>query len=291
MKIKKNKNESPGDTGSEGIKIDDTLRELARAPREGVHISVLIPLLTLNAGWTDLLAYLFLSKIFASFMTGNILFIGLALAQANIGLLVRAVVALLVNFVGVTIGSLVIHRAPLRQTARRWRNRIMLTLLVQWIFLLAFTIVWFTTSNLTQQDVMQILILGLAAFAMGIQAAIVVAFEFPGVIANAMTGVVIVIGRRIGKGIVHAGPEGEWRWTFLLPVIYALGAIAVALTSASPLTPIFPLITSTVAIIYIISQVGVHKIKLHPMTTQKATMKDVKDTISTEFSKENIQHL
>jgi uncharacterized membrane protein YoaK (UPF0700 family) len=118
-------------------------------------------------------------------MTGNILFIGLALAQANSGLLRNAVVALLVNFAGVTIGALLIHRAPLRRTAWRWRKIIMLTQLVQWIFLLAFAIVWFSTSNVTQQNVAQIILLGLAAFGMGIQGAIVVAFELPGVVANA----------------------------------------------------------------------------------------------------------
>jgi uncharacterized membrane protein YoaK (UPF0700 family) len=256
MKIKKNndRNETNG----------FTLRELAREPREGKHISVLILLLTMNAGLTDLVAYLFLSKVFASFMTGNILFIGLAFAQANFGLLIRAAIALLLNFVGVTIGALIIHRAPLRRTARGWRNRIMITLLIEWIFLLAFAFVWFMTSNLTQQNAAQIVLLGLAAFGMGIQGAVVIAFEFPGVVANAMTGVVLVLGQRVGKGIAgrgaQTGPVGEWRWTFLLPVLYALGAVAVGLTSASLLTPIFPLIISTIAIVYVLSNVGVDKI-------------------------------
>lgn len=248
-----------------------TLRELARAPRESTHISVLILLLTLNAGWTDLVAYLFLNKIFASFMTGNIVFIGLGLAQANSGLLIRAVVALLVNVMGVTVGALVIHQAPLRRTARRWRNKIMLTLFVQWILLLTFVIVWFSTSNLMQQNVAQIILLALAAFGMGIQGAIVIAFEFPGVVANAMTGVVIVLGQRVGKGIVHSGSGGEWRWTFLLPVLYALGAIAVALTSTSPFTPIFPFIISSVAIIYVLSQVGLDTIEGKCATSHDAT--------------------
>lgn len=237
----------------EGIGRDEfTLPELARAPHEGAHITVLILLLTLNAGWTDLVAYLFLSKVFASFMTGNILFIGLSLAQANGGLLIRSVVALLVNFVGVMVGASVLHRAPLRRTARRWHNRIVLTLLMEWIFLLAFGLVWFATSNLSQRDAAQIILLGLAAFGMGIQGALVIAFEFPGVVANAMTGVVLVLGQRVGRGIAHSGPASAWRWTFLLPVLYALGAIAVALTSTFPITPIFPPIISTIAIIYVI---------------------------------------
>jgi uncharacterized membrane protein YoaK (UPF0700 family) len=237
--------------GREGTETDEfTLRELARAPRESTHISVLILLLTLNAGWTDLVTYLFLSKTFASFMTGNILFIGLGLAQANSELLINSVVALLVYFMGVTIGALFIHRAPLRRTARHWRNKIVLTLLVQWIFFLAFTIVWFATGNLVQHTVASIILLALAAFGMGIQGAIVIAFEFPGVVANAMTGVVIVLGQRLGKGVVHSEPGGGWRWTFLLPFLYALGAIAVGVTYTWPLTPIFPIIISSVAIIY-----------------------------------------
>lgn len=255
MKIKKDNSESPNNTSTEKL----TLQELARTPSESAHISVLILLLTLNAGWTDLVAYLFLGKTFASFMTGNILFVGLALAQANTELLTHAVVALLINFAGVMIGASIIHRTPLRRTARRWRKIIMLTLLVQWILLLTFVSLWSTNNDLTRQNVMQIILLGLAAFGMGIQGAIVVAFEFPGVVANAMTGVVIVLGRRIGKGIVGAGPGGEWRWTFLLPILYALGAIAVGLTSASPVTPIVPLIISTVANIYVFSQVGRRK--------------------------------
>jgi uncharacterized membrane protein YoaK (UPF0700 family) len=238
-----------------------TLRELARVPRESRHISVLILLLTLNAGLTDLVTYIFLSKTFASFMTGNILFIWLGLAQANSELLINAVVALLVYFAGVTVGALFIHREPLRRTARRWRNKIVLILLVQWFFLLTFTMVWFATSNLAQHNVAKIILLALAAFGMGIQGAIVIAFEFPGVVANAMTGVVIVLGQRVGKHVVRSGSGGEWRWTFLLPVIYALGAIAIGLTYTSPLTPILPLLISSVAIIYVLSLVGLDKIE------------------------------
>jgi uncharacterized membrane protein YoaK (UPF0700 family) len=163
--------------------------------------------LTLNAGWTDLVVYLFLGKVFASFMTGNILFIELAFAQADIGLLIRAVVALSLNFIDVTIGALIIHRLPQRQTALSWRNRIMITLLVEWVFLLTFVIVSFTTSNLTQQSSVQILLLGLAAFGMGIQGAIVIAFEFPGVVANAMTGVVLVLDNALVEVLLIQG----WR--------------------------------------------------------------------------------
>jgi uncharacterized membrane protein YoaK (UPF0700 family) len=156
--------------------------------------------------------------------------------------------------------ALIIHRLPQRQTALSWRNRILITLLVEWVFLLTFVIVWFTTSNLTQQSSAQIILLGLAAFGMGIQGAIVIAFEFPGVVANAMTGVVLVLGQRAGRSIAHSRAEGQWRWTFLLPILYALGAITVALTSVMSLTRVLPLIISTIAIIYVFLQVGMDKV-------------------------------
>ena len=53
----------------------------------------------------------------------------------------------------------------------------------------------------------------------------------PDVVTNAMTAVVLVLGQRHGRGIANSGSAGEWRWTFLLPVLYALGAVAVGLTS------------------------------------------------------------
>src|SRR5260221_599903 len=73
-----------------------TLPDLLRAPHERGRIGLLLLLLTLTAAWIDMLSYLSLGRVFASFMTGNILFIGLGVAQGNSGLLIRALVAVLV---------------------------------------------------------------------------------------------------------------------------------------------------------------------------------------------------
>ena len=73
-----------------------TLPELLRAPHERGRIGLLLVLLTLTAAWIDMLSYLSLGHVFASFMTGNLLFIGLGVAQGNSGLLIRALVVVLV---------------------------------------------------------------------------------------------------------------------------------------------------------------------------------------------------
>jgi uncharacterized membrane protein YoaK (UPF0700 family) len=238
-------------TETEGNGI--TLPDLARAPRERERIALFILLLTLNAGWTDMLAYFFLGHIFASILTGNFLFIGLGLAQGNSGLLIRALAAVLVSFVGVTVGSFCLQQAPQRQTEQTWRTTLVRTLLIEWLLFLAFAIIWRVTSNLSQQGGVQILLLCLAALGTGIQGALIQAFNIPGVVANALTGTVLTLGQRIAQGLGHPGPESEeWRWRniflVILLLIYVVSAFVVALISAFMLTPVVPVIVVTIAI-------------------------------------------
>jgi len=46
--------------------------------------------LTAVAGWLDALAWIYLGKVFLSFMSGNLLFLEVATGQAHAGLLARA---------------------------------------------------------------------------------------------------------------------------------------------------------------------------------------------------------
>jgi uncharacterized membrane protein YoaK (UPF0700 family) len=209
--------------------------------------------LTLTAAWIDMLSYLSLGHVFASFMTGNLLFIGLGVAQGNSGLLLRALVAVLVFLVGVTFGSFCLERAPQQQSGTAWHHTFARYLLLEWLLLLVFAIIWRVTSNLSQQAGVQILLLCVAALSMGIQGALVWAFKIPGVVADALTATLIMLGQRLAQGLGHPGPESqEWRWSTMLMVllclIYVASAVVVALTSAFILTPVVPVIVVTIAI-------------------------------------------
>lgn len=230
-----------------------TLPELLRAPHECGRIGLLLVLLTLNAAWIDMLSYLSLGRVFASFMTGNILFIGLGVAQGNSGLVIHALVAVLVFLVGVAFGSFCLARAPQQQSGTAWHHTFARYLLLEWLLLLVYAIIWRVTSNLSQQAGVQILLLCLAALAMGMQGALVLLFNIPGVVADALTGTLITLGQRLAQGIGHPGPESqEWRWNsmflVLLCLIYVVSAFVVALTSAFILTPVVPVIVVTIAI-------------------------------------------
>ncbi len=230
-----------------------TLPDLLTKPHERGRIALLILLLTLTAAWIDMLSYLSLGRVFASFMTGNLLFIGLGVVQGNSGLLIRALVAVLVFLVGVTFGSFYLGRAPQQQSGPAWHQTFARYLLLEWLLLLVYAIIWQVTSNLSQQAGVQILLLCVAALGMGIQGALVWAFKIPGVVADALTATLITLGQRFAQDLDHPGPESqEWRWSSmflaLLCLVYVASALVVALTSAFMLTPVVPVIIVTIAI-------------------------------------------
>src|SRR2546430_13042143 len=136
-----------------------TLPDLLRAPHERGRLALLLLLLTLTAAWIDMLSYLSLGRVFASFMTGNLLFIGLGVVQGNSGLVIRALVAVLVFLVGVTFGSFCLARAPQQQSRTAWHHTFARYLLMEWLLLLVYAILWHVTSKLSQQAREQILLL------------------------------------------------------------------------------------------------------------------------------------
>src|SRR5690349_20291001 len=92
-----------------------TLPALFAAPTQRAlrsRMVSLLLLLTLAAGWTDALCYLAVGRVFASFMTGNILFIGLSIGQGNTALLVRAGAAVLLYLASITLSSLYLQSLP-----------------------------------------------------------------------------------------------------------------------------------------------------------------------------------
>ena len=233
---------------------ESTLPELVATPHEHGRLGLLIALLTLTAAWIDMLSYLSLGRVFASFMTGNLLFIGLGVAQGNRGLLIRALVAVLVFLVGVTFGSFCLERASQQQTGTAWHHTFARYLLMEWLLLLVYAILWYVTSNLSQKADVQILLLGMAALGMGLQGALVMALQIPGVVADALTATLIELGQHLAQVLGHRAPKSrEWRWSgqllALLCLIYVASALVVALTSAFVLTPVVPVIVVTIAIV------------------------------------------
>jgi uncharacterized membrane protein YoaK (UPF0700 family) len=182
-------------------------------------------------------------------MTGNFLFIGLGAATGNSELLIRALIVVLVFLVGVAVGSFCLDRAPRQQSETSWHYTFVRYLLMEWLILLAYVVIWNVTGNLSQHGGVQILLLGLGALGMGIQGALVQAFNIPGVVAVALTGTLIALGQHVGDAAVESH---AWRWSgiflVLLCLVYVVSAFVVARTSTFVLTPVVPVAVVTIAI-------------------------------------------
>jgi uncharacterized membrane protein YoaK (UPF0700 family) len=230
-----------------------TIVTFIEAPsRHAVRVGLLLTL-TLAAGWTDALCYLVLDRVFASFMTGNLLFVGLSLAQGNTALLVRAGVAVVVFLASVTLGAGYLQTLPGRRPVARWRSTLARYLLVEGLILLVFGLLWLLVGNPTQQPAMQVVLLGMAALGMGLQGAVFGAFNILDVNTVALTGTELLLGirlaQRIGRRSVErpAGTSAPFLVTLLLS--YTLAALVVALASPSIVTAFVPFLLVMVAIL------------------------------------------
>src|SRR5918999_631997 len=61
--------------------------------------------LTAAAGWLDALAFIHLGKVFVSFMSGNLLFLGIGAGDGDGGLVLRAAAVLAAFLAGAGVGA------------------------------------------------------------------------------------------------------------------------------------------------------------------------------------------
>jgi uncharacterized membrane protein YoaK (UPF0700 family) len=206
--------------------------------------------LTAAAGWLDALAFIYLGKVFISFMSGNLLFVGIGAGTGDGGLVVRAGAVLAAFLVGTAVGgrltgSLLVPgaRSPLGRT-----------LLVEASLLAAFAVLWLTAGSPAGHATLTLALLVTGAAAMGLQAAIALAFHLPNVATVAMTATLAQLGAlagwrgREGHPVVARTPAVS----LMIPLClaYLISAVVVATVPETPALALGPvlLLASTVAI-------------------------------------------
>src|SRR5438876_8317161 len=101
------------------------------------HVALLVGL-SAAAGWLDVLVWIHLGKVFTSFMSGNLLLVGVAAGGGHGDLLARAAVALSAFILGSAAGAL-LTGSRLSPGAALPMER---TLLLEAAVLAAFAVVW-----------------------------------------------------------------------------------------------------------------------------------------------------
>jgi uncharacterized membrane protein YoaK (UPF0700 family) len=194
------------------------------------------------AGWVDALSFLELGKVFTSFQSGNLIFLGLAVDQGDGGLLLRAAVSLTALIAGSAIGAYVIGRAvvaDLRDAALR------AAFAVEWGLLVALAIAWQAVATPADHPAGRLALIAVAAAAMGVQGATVLSFRIPAVMTNAMTATLNLAGMLIGlrarsASAEHAASTVPPGVVALLCGSYVASAVTVGAIDSARITAVVP---------------------------------------------------
>lgn len=127
-------------------------------------------MLTFGTGALDAIVFLRLGRVFASVITGDVVLVGLGLAEPQATVAVHAGLACGAYYVGSTLGAVAAGRAVEGQPL--WPARVNLALAIEWVPLATLVAVWTTGGPFPTGD-RQLVLLGLAATAMGVQSAAV----------------------------------------------------------------------------------------------------------------------
>lgn len=201
--------------------------------------------LTAAAGTLDALAFLNLGKVFNSFQSGNVLFLGLGLGGGDGGLVVRAAAVLAAFVIGVAGGAHLIG-ARVRPGAIRAEVEI---LTLEAVLLALFAGLWLVLGTPSDHPFGRVALLALGACAMGVQAALSLALKIPNVVTVALTATLAFIGQRLGD----SARLPEWNLPPMgllvsVCVTYALCAFLIAVLPTTPALALAPLVLLTVAV-------------------------------------------
>jgi uncharacterized membrane protein YoaK (UPF0700 family) len=221
-------------------------------------------LLTLAAASVDAISYLGLGHVFTAMMTGNMVLLGLALAQGEALAALRSILALIGFSIGVFAGAIVVER---ESEPAEWPAAVTTALAFETLVLAIF-VATSTLFDSTRAGIIYLLII-LSAFAMGIQSAAVRRLGVPGIATTYITGtltslMVDLLGwlHSIAARLPIAKPPGRrevervpWdqRVGLLAGVValYCLGALigGVLQIYSAPLAALFPLATVTLVVV------------------------------------------
>jgi uncharacterized membrane protein YoaK (UPF0700 family) len=185
--------------------------------------------LTAAAGTLDALAFLYLGKVFNSFQSGNVLFLGLGAGAGNGGLVVRAGAVLVAFVAGAAVGSRLGDK-------RR-------VLAVEAGLLAAFAVLWLAIDTPADHAVARVVLLALGAAAMGFQASFAMALRIPNVLTVALTATLANLGERAGdKRGEHDPSKPSNALLIALCATYAICAAAIAVLPETPYLSLAPLV-------------------------------------------------
>jgi uncharacterized membrane protein YoaK (UPF0700 family) len=199
--------------------------------------------LSVSSGAVDAISYLALGKVFTAFMTGNVVFIGLAVAGEGASNVVHAGLSLATFAAGVYLAQQIVKPAAGDDV---WPRRVSVALAVAAVLQAGFLAVWLATSGRPSSGTSDLLV-GLSALAMGMQSSAVRALGVAAVFTTAATATLILLATDLGAGRPTA-TERRRLAGVLVGLLAGAAAGAVLLVHARPGAAVLPLVTTVLVI-------------------------------------------
>ena len=164
----------PEESGPEGSEPEDSARKdrppKDRPPKDSARAHAHVALIALTAGTAslDVTAFFRLGGVFASVMTSNLVFVGVAVVKTEAAFGARCAVAILSYIVGVGLGSAI---APPSGHENRLGTRPLSLLLTGELALLVAYTIWWMALDARPAGWTRLALLGVIALAMGSQSA------------------------------------------------------------------------------------------------------------------------
>jgi uncharacterized membrane protein YoaK (UPF0700 family) len=152
--------------------------------RPGKRRDVLLIGLTFASGVVDAVSYLGLGQIFTANMTGNVVFLALAVGERSLGPALHSGVALVIFSLGAIVAGLVLTRP---RPSGVWPRRVTWLLGGELACLGVFALLWAWLAG-EPGPVLVYLLIGLSSFGMGLQNAAARHLAVPGLTSTVVTG-------------------------------------------------------------------------------------------------------
>jgi uncharacterized membrane protein YoaK (UPF0700 family) len=205
---------------------------------------VLLIGLTMSSGAIDAISFLALGKIFTAFMTGNLVFLGLGVADPGATDVARVLVSLAAFATGIFVATRIVRSS---RGSGVWPAGVTAALGVALLLEAAFVALWMATSGLPGPGSGDILTAQMA-MAMGLQSGAVLALGVQGVFTTAATATVMFLFRDLAAGSGSRATEAARLAGVLVALIAGAAAGGLLLVHARTFAPVLPLVVTALVI-------------------------------------------
>jgi uncharacterized membrane protein YoaK (UPF0700 family) len=220
---------------------------MATARRDALVVALAVTTGSINA-----IGFIAMGGVFAAVMTGNLVLLGVSVGHRNGSLAAHVGVALAGYIAGVAVGALVAGRPGPARSA--WPARVTAALLVELGLIIGVTVGWELVGGHPVGDP-QLLLLGLASLAMGVQSSAVRSLADPRLSSTYMTSTLTNLVGAVAAGDGLAGQRQS---------LAVIAALVVGATVAGVLVVEVPRAAPAVALVALGSVIATARLTAAP---------------------------